>query len=138
MTTLFSVTASASVLILCVVLLRALCRQRLPAGAYRGLWIAAAVRLLLFFDIPSPISIFTLLQKSGDATVRGTMTGAWHAVIPHTGTAAPAPATSLSPLFILWMAGAVLLAAAFLLPHLHFSLIVDGEYVDPMAYYTPG
>ncbi len=122
MTTLLSVTASASVLILCVVLLRALCGQRLPAGAYRGLWIAAAVRLLLFFDIPSPVSIFALLQKGGDATVSGTMTGAWHAVIPHTGTASPAPTSSLSPLLILWVAGVVLLAAAFLLPHLRFSL----------------
>lgn len=120
MTVLFSVTASAAVLIGFTALLRALCRRRLPAGFFRALWIAAAVRLLVFAEIPSPVSIFALIKRGSTAAGSGTMTGAWHAVIPVSGTASPAPVASLSPLFLLWITGAVLLAASFLLPHLRF------------------
>lgn len=122
MTVLFSVTASAAVLIGFTALLRALCRRRLPAGFYRTLWIAAAVRLLVFAEIPSPISIFGLSESGRVPVNGGTMTGAWHAVVPTTGAASAAPAASLSPLFLLWITGAVLLAAAFLLPHMRFCL----------------
>lgn len=121
MTRLFSATASASVLICFVVLLRALCRRRLPAGFYRILWITAAARLLIFAKISSPVSIFTLVKNSSGSAAGGTMTGAWHAVVPVTGTLSPAPAANfLSPFFLIWVAGVVLLAAAFLLPHMRF------------------
>lgn len=123
MTILFSVTASAAVLISFVILLRALCRRRLPAGFYRAIWIAAAVRLLVFAEIPSPVSIFALAGNDVGKTGTGMMTGAWHAVVPVTGTVSPAPAAdSLSPVFLIWIAGVLLLAAAFLLPHLRFCL----------------
>jgi beta-lactamase regulating signal transducer with metallopeptidase domain len=90
MTMLFSVTASAAVMILCGLLLRALLRHRLPAGFFRALWILTALRCLIFAEIPSPVSILALVQ-SGVHAVPGTFTGAWQAVIPFSGESVPAP-----------------------------------------------
>jgi len=119
---LFSVTGSAAVLILFCMILRALCARRLPAAFYRAVWILAAVRLLVFAEIPSPVSIFALGGTASD-TIGYSNTGAWYAVIPLTETAAASSAEAPFPwIFAIWLVGVCLMSALFLIPHLRFCL----------------
>lgn len=57
MKTLLDMTASASVLIVCTVILRALFIHRLPKQTFTALWLIAALRLLVPFSVDLPVSV---------------------------------------------------------------------------------
>ncbi len=101
----------ASVLILCIVVLRALLMYRLPKAAFLVLWEIAALRLLLPFSIPLPVSLSpaSLLKADIPAAVAG------RAAADLSGTAqmGTAAQTGASPLALLWAAGSLLLFVWF-------------------------
>ena len=55
-------TLSGSVFILAIAAFRALALRRLPKGTFAALWWAAALRLLVPLPLPSPFSVYTLLN----------------------------------------------------------------------------
>ena len=76
---LVQMTLSGGAFILFIVVVRALALHRLPKGAFLALWEMAALRLLLPFTIPLPLSVFApaknLLKVGGYLT--GLQAGDW-------------------------------------------------------------
>lgn len=121
---------AGGVLILAVIVLRALTLNRLPKGTFLALWAVAAARLLIPFSIPSPASIYTLAERTQAlaaapavpaSTERPILTTA--AFAPSAGTAACTAAalesgTAADIWGMVWLAGAVLCGAFFLISYL--------------------
>lgn len=62
--TLFGMSISAAALILAVVIIRSLAINRLPKKTFVILWGVVLCRLLLPFSIPSPLSVYTLVNRA--------------------------------------------------------------------------
>ena len=121
---------AGGILILAVIVLRALTLNRLPKGTFLALWAVAAARLLIPFSIPSPASIYTLAERTQAlaaapavpaSTERPILTTA--AFAPSAGTAAGTAAalesgTAADIWGMVWLAGAVLCGAFFLISYL--------------------
>lgn len=62
---LLRMSVSGGILILVVIVLRAMALHRLPKGTFLALWAVAALRLLVPFSLPSPLSVYTLAEQWG-------------------------------------------------------------------------
>ena len=124
---------SGAVLIFVIVCVRALLINRLPKRTFLVLWAVALLRLLLPFSVPSGLSAYTLVDKA----------------VPYTAAPAarllsgipdkPAPAyegSLISPWYVVWAAGAILLAIIFAVSYIRLkrefsmSLPVKNEFCD--------
>ena len=114
---LVQMTLSGGAFILFIVVVRALALHRLPKGAFLALWEMAALRLLLPFTIPLPLSVFApaknLLKVGGYLTAGGgTALGTPPAGMPNSTPAQTGTAPG-AVLPMVWLAVAVLTAAYF-------------------------
>lgn len=133
---------SATVFILAIVIIRALALHRLPKMTFLVLWTVALCRLLIPFSVPSPFSIYTLVDmlKTNFSRMDTIVTG----MAPiNIGTAADTINTSLaetasvniSPFMVVWFIGFSACALFFLVTHLRWrreyktALPVDNEFV---------
>ncbi len=118
---LVQMTLSGGVFILFIVVVRALALHRLPKGAFLALWEMAALRLLLPFTIPLPFSLFTPakhLPVMGEYLAPGgeSVPGTPAVGIP-AGTPASAGIAPSEVMPMVWLAGAVLMAAYFIVSY---------------------
>lgn len=110
MLSLIEMSLYGGVLTLVVMAVR-LAANRLPKATLRLLWAVVLGRLLLPLRIPSPASIYTAADRLGRA--------AGHPGLLLDGTRAAAQTTeAVSPVLLIWGAGAVVLALLFLACHL--------------------
>ncbi|NBJ91814.1 M56 family metallopeptidase [Parablautia muri] len=61
---LLKMSFSGAVIILVIILIRALCMNRLPKRIFLALWMIALFRLLIPLSVSSPFSIYSLAQRS--------------------------------------------------------------------------
>ena len=118
---LVQMTLSGGVFILFIVVVRALALHRLPKGAFLALWEMAALRMLLPFTIPLPFSLFTPakhLPVMGEYLAPGgeSVPGTPAVGIP-AGTPASAGIAPSEVMPMVWLAGAVLMAAYFIVSY---------------------
>lgn len=133
--TFVKMTLSGGVFIFAIAVFRALTLRRLPKQTFVALWWAAALRLLLPLELPSRLSVYTLLEAlrpKAAAPVIPTAPAASAAmppsrvlVIPIQPEAAPQPVSpTVSPPVsvwtILWLAGAALMALWFLVSYIRW------------------
>ena len=72
---LLQMSFSGAVLILAIVVIRAVAVNRLPKKTFLTLWMIALVRLLIPFSVPSPFSIYSLVnRKVSDVEISDTVT----------------------------------------------------------------
>jgi len=114
---LVQMTLYGGAFILFIVVVRALALHRLPKGAFLALWEMAALRLLLPFTIPLPLSVFApaknLLKVGGYLTAGGgTALGTPPAGMPNSTPAQTGTAPG-AVLPMVWLAVAALTAAYF-------------------------
>ena len=114
---LVQMTLSGGAFILFIVVVRALALHRLPKGAFLALWEMAALRLLLPFTIPLPLSVFAPVKNlpmvggylaAGGGAVPGTPAAGIPAAAPVSAGTAPS-----AVLPMVWLAGTALMAAYF-------------------------
>lgn len=126
-------TASASVLIVCTVILRAIFIHRLPKQTFTVLWLIAALRLLIPFSapvnlgIPQPVheAVYRIqtaetLQNEPAQTATASETKPDIPASADTGETGDAPQTGLDASQFelpLWLAGAGITLTVFLLRH---------------------
>lgn len=67
--TLLGMSIFAAVLILAVVVIRLLAINRLPKKTFVILWSVVLCRLLIPFSIPSPLSVYTLVNRVGKSVI---------------------------------------------------------------------
>ena len=120
-----AMTIQGGALIGAILLLRVLGRYRLPAWTFRILWGVALARLLIPAALPFPWNVYTALERllapaeTGQAVSIPSQTAAPSPGLP---ALSPEPVPAVEPaagleipwLTLLWLAGAVLLAAVFL------------------------
>ena len=105
-----------SAMILMVLALRLFLKKHLPRGIFPTLWCAAAVRLLLPITIPSHLSVWNLLHTSVAAQADGVISDVLTPFpsLATNSTAEPAAdITGISPMLLIWLVCAILLAAYF-------------------------
>ena len=114
---LVQMTVSGGAFILFIVVVRALALHRLPKGAFLALWEMAALRLLLPFTIPLPLSVFAPVRNvpvvggylaPGGVSVSGTPAAGMPATAPVSAGTAPS-----AVLPMIWLTGAALMAVYF-------------------------
>ena len=109
---------SGSARILLVLALRLLLKKHLPRGIFPVLWCAAAVRLLLPITIPTHLSVWNLLHTSAAAQANGVISDALTPFpsLATNSTAKPAAdIAGISPMLLVWLVCAILLAAYFVI-----------------------
>lgn len=109
---------SGSAMILLVLALRLLLKKHLPRGIFPVLWCAAAVRLLLPITIPTHLSVWNLLHTSAAAQANGVISDALTPFpsLATNSTAKPAAdIAGISPMLLVWLVCAILLAAYFVI-----------------------
>lgn len=107
---------SGSAMILLALALRLFLKKHLPRGIFPALWCAAAVRLLLPITIPSHLSVWNLLHTSVAAQADGVISDVLTPFpsLATNSTAEPAAdITGISPMLLIWLVCAILLAAYF-------------------------
>ena len=130
---LLELTIQGGVLIAAILLLRALLRYRLPGWTFRLLWGVALVRLLVPVALPFSWNIYSGLEHLAppDAPAQATPGGILSPVLPEFPAeplppqtshplptqAAPAATAEIPWLTLLWLAGAIILAALFLISY---------------------
>ena len=105
-----------SAMILMVLALRLFLKKHLPRGIFPAIWCAAAVRLLLPITIPSHLSVWNLLHTSVAAQADGVISDVLTPFpsLATNSTAEPAAdITGISPMLLIWLVCAILLAAYF-------------------------
>lgn len=112
MMSLLEMSVCGGILILAVLAARRVSMDRLPKAALRLLWAVALCRLLLPLRIPSPASVYSAVDRIGEAAGRPGL------LLNGEQAARAVPAQGGSLLWAVWAAGAVLLAAFFLVCHL--------------------
>ena len=113
---LVQMTLSGGVLILFITVVRALALHRLPKGAFLVLWEIAALRLLLPLSLPLPFSVFASTVRLPAAREHLAAGGAPALEPPGGGIfSAPAPTGTASGTVLpaIWLTGAALMAAYF-------------------------
>ena len=109
---------SGSAMILLVLALRLLLKKHLPRGIFPVLWCAAAVRLLLPITIPTHLSVWNLLHTSAAAQANGVISDVLTPFpsLAASSTAKPAAdIAGISPMLLVWLVCAILLAAYFVI-----------------------
>lgn len=119
---LWQMSVSGAVMIVVITVLRALLLERLPKRTFLVLWQVALARLLVPFSVPFGGSVYVLVQR-GTQAVTGTnrpaagptLPGDFTAGMAAEAAAAPHPAAVQAvPVWaVIWLAGALLLAAFF-------------------------
>ena len=122
---LWQMSVSGAVMILVIILLRALLLERLPKKTFLVLWQIVLARLLVPFSIPFGGSFYALVQhgtqavagQDPSAVVVQTLPGDFAAGMTAQNAALPHPAAvqaaSVPVWTLIWLAGALLLAAFF-------------------------
>ena len=130
---LLQMSFAGGVLILAVIVLRAMALNRLPKGTFLVLWAVAVLRLLAPFSISSPASVYTLAER---VQIRAAVTAvtapaevsspaavpfvpsAVPAVSAGTAAAAPESGAAVDIWLLVWLAGAAVCGAFFLISYL--------------------
>ena len=105
-----------SAMVLLVLVLRLLLKKYLPRGIFPTLWCAAAVRLLLPITIPTHLSVWNLLYTPVAVQSNGVISDALMPFpsLATNSTAKPAAdIAGISPMLLIWLVCAILLAAYF-------------------------
>lgn len=123
----FQMSFDASVLIAAIVIIRAFTLHKLPKKTFLVLWGVATLRLLLPFSIPSRFSVYTGLdrlknlfaQKAAVSTPNDLALFPAHTIMPSVGEVAGAdiPASFVSNIEIIWLAGASVCALFFIVSY---------------------
>jgi len=118
--TLLEMSLSAAFLIAAIWGARSLAFNYLPKTAFLVLWLVALCRLLIPFSAPSAFSIFALFERAGVSPGSGQMGESVAFAGPYTppsaqsaGTSAAGAPFSLSPILLVWLAGAAALGIWF-------------------------
>ena len=109
---------SGSAMILLVLALRLLLKKHLPRGIFPTLWCAAAVRLLLPITVPTHLSVWNLLHTPAAAQANGVISDVLTPFpsLAASSTAKPAAdIAGISPMLLVWLVCAILLAAYFVI-----------------------
>ena len=120
-----AMTIQGGALIGAILLLRVLGRYRLPAWTFRILWGVALARLLIPAALPFPWNVYTALERllaPAETETAVSIPSQAAAPAPNLPALSPEPVPAVEPaagleipwLTLLWLAGAVLLAAVFL------------------------
>ena len=107
-----------SAMVLLVLVLRLLLKKYLPRGIFPTLWCAAAVRLLLPITIPTHLSVWNLLYTPATAQANSVISDVLTPFpsLATNSTAEPAAdITGISPMLLVWLVCAILLAAYFVI-----------------------
>lgn len=107
---------SGSAMILLALALRLFLKKHLPRGIFPALWCLCALRLLLPITIPSHLSVWNLLHTSVAAQADGVISDVLTPFpsLATNSTAEPAAdITGISPMLLIWLVCAILLAAYF-------------------------
>lgn len=107
-----------SAMVLLVLVLRLLLKKYLPRGIFPTLWCAAAVRLLLPITIPTHLSVWNLLHTPTAAQADGVISDVLTPFpsLAASSTAKPAAdIAGISPMLLVWLVCAILLAAYFVI-----------------------
>ena len=121
--TIFTMSFTASLLILAAVIIRAIFMHKIPKKTFYVLWGIILCRLLIPITIPFRFSVYTLLDQLGstlaDAQPAKTIQ-TLHITSGITTAAAvnESPALTISPFLILWIAGMIIVALVFIITHL--------------------
>ena len=105
-----------SAMILLALALRLFLKKHLPRGIFPALWCLCALRLLLPITIPSHLSVWNLLHTSVAAQADGVISDVLTPFpsLATNSTAEPAAdITGISPMLLIWLVCAILLAAYF-------------------------
>lgn len=137
-----SMSFSASVLILVIVITRALLLHKLPKRTFLVLWGVVLCRLLVPFDIPSRFSIYSIVNaltsrfSETDFSINGFPAAQNNTAITEiTATLPEATYVNVSPFTVIWFIGLVVCALFLLVTHLRCrreyktALPVDNEVV---------
>lgn len=127
-------SVQGGILILAILVIRVLWLDRLPKRTFPILWSVALVRLLLPFSFSCGLSLYTLLQTTGQQTIAGQGTGAvqegmtmigmqptWTVVQNLTSEQklpVLAPERGMDVLRIIWWVGAIFMATFFVATYL--------------------
>ena len=113
---------SASILILAIVAVRAVMLNRLPKKAFLALWCVALCRLFIPFNLPSSLSIFTLINKAmqflGRQGVSATAANEITVRPPILASNDTTIGAEVSPFLAIWLIGLVVTALFFITTHL--------------------
>ena len=107
-----------SAMILMVLALRLFLKKHLPRGIFPTLWCAAAVRLLLPITVPTHLSVWNLLHTPAAAQANGVISDVLTPFpsLAASSTAKPAAdIAGISPMLLVWLVCAILLAAYFVI-----------------------
>ena len=107
-----------SAMVLLVLVLRLLLKKYLPRGIFPTLWCAAAVRLLLPITVPTHLSVWNLLHTPAAAQANGVISDVLTPFpsLAASSTAKPAAdIAGISPMLLVWLVCAILLAAYFVI-----------------------
>ena len=107
-----------SAMILMVLALRLFLKKHLPRGIFPTLWCLCALRLLLPITIPSHLSVWNLLHTSAAAQANGVISDVLTPFpsLAASSTAKPAAdIAGISPMLLVWLVCAILLAAYFVI-----------------------
>ncbi len=145
MSTIMDLTLQGGLLIVAAALLRAALGARIPRRAFVAIWLIAALRLVLPFEIASPMSLYGLIPVRETAAMSGTPRGGQAETMRTPSVALATPSDSESgmggvalqqnqqteapqerqraftadALPILYLSGALLMAAYFFCANLH-------------------
>lgn len=133
---LLQMSLAGSGVILAAILLRAAMLNRLPKRMFVALWMLAAIRMLLPYTLPCPVSVQTLAKQTPIRTEAPVQTQAYRVesnqAVPASNSAA-APARmqtaasrrerTLPAWEILYFAGLAICALALLMPHLKWRRV---------------
>ena len=107
-----------SAMILLVLALRLLLKKHLPRGIFPTLWCASAVRLLLPIAISTPLSVWNLLHTPVAAQANGVISDAltpFPTLATNSAVKPAADIAGISPMLLVWLVCAILLAAYFVI-----------------------
>ncbi len=107
-----------SAMILMVLALRLFLKKHLPRGIFPTLWCAAAVRLLLPITVPTHLSVWNLLHTPAASQANGVISDVLTPFpsLAASSTAKPAAdIAGISPMLLVWLVCAILLAAYFVI-----------------------
>ena len=105
-----------SAMILLVLALRLFLKKHLPRGIFPALWCLCALRLLLPVVIPTRLSAWNLLHTPVSVQANGGISDAltpFPAFVTNGTTEPAAEAAGISPMLLVWLVCAILLAAYF-------------------------
>lgn len=107
-----------SAMILLVLALRLFLKEHLPRGIFPALWCAAAVRLLLPITIPTHLSVWNLLHTPAAAQANGAISDVltpFPSLVTNSTAKPAADIAGISPMLLVWLVCAILLAAYFVI-----------------------